>query len=604
MVPVYRHMSDPSLLKWLTKGKTQNNESLHSMIWSPCSKTVFVSHRKLQDAVARAVGSLNANAGGGEDRLRHAKLVWDLCVALWGDVTEVLMEKGVSEAHRDNYEYQDSRKTAFSRWLADATAQTTHTDLIQTKPGSLEKMFLLLAAHQVAQACECAQENDNHRLALALSQPPGANVPRQMFFKQLEDWQNCKMEPFIERDLLKVYCLQAGLMIWTTPLVDINTCEGLDWKRCLALHFWYNRQPTEGVREALAAYDAAFHGDKVYAEPPVAPYIAGEKYLGDINELEAYDMCYHLLKLYCDKCYPLHQILAPSTYTAAPLDHNLSWHLSQALYALDYKNMTAYQVGCLHTSYAAQLESLGLWHWAVFVLLHLTDSHQRECEVRQVLTRHIGLDNTEEYKLREKFLEDDLHIPPTWIHFAKAVRGRNERRYEQEAWHLQKAGLLNDSHLIILKHIAPDAIINENYNYLKQFLVGLRDTEDESNITDWKTEGAVYMDYINMMQTLNQLKEGEPSGYEVERLQAEVVSLMNRIDQIKCDTALHRLCQSEMAKRADNLMLTLFVMQHPPQPPPTRFFTQELGTLHLPEDYALQRLGQLTRSYMQELSAS
>ena len=49
--------------------------------------------------------------------------------------------------------------------------------------------------------------------------------------------------------------------------------------------------------------------------------------------------------------------------------------------------------------------------------------------------------------------------------------------------------------------------VPENYNYLKQFLVGLRDAEDESNITDWKTEGAVYMDYINMMQTLNQLKE-------------------------------------------------------------------------------------------------
>jgi len=47
----------------------------------------------------------------------------------------------------------------------------------------------------------------------------------------------------------------------------------------------------------------------------------------------------------------------------------------------------------------------------------------------------------------------------------------------------------------------------ENYDYLKRFLVGLRDTEDETSIKDWKTEGAVYMDYINMMQTLNQLKE-------------------------------------------------------------------------------------------------
>ena len=38
-----------------------------------------------------------------------------------------------------------------------------------------------------------------------------------------------------------------------------------------------------------------------------------------------------------------------------------------------------------------------------------------------MLIRHIGLDNTEDYKLREKFLEDDLHIPPKWIHFAKVT---------------------------------------------------------------------------------------------------------------------------------------------------------------------------------------
>ncbi len=61
------------------------------------------------------------------------------------------------------------------------------------QPGSLQKTFLLLAAHQMAKACECAQENDNHRLALALSMPPGAHVPRQMFFKQLSDWQNVQV---------------------------------------------------------------------------------------------------------------------------------------------------------------------------------------------------------------------------------------------------------------------------------------------------------------------------------------------------------------------------------------------------------------------------
>ena len=40
--------SDSNLLKRLAKGKTQNsNESLHNVIWSRCSKTVFVSRRKI-----------------------------------------------------------------------------------------------------------------------------------------------------------------------------------------------------------------------------------------------------------------------------------------------------------------------------------------------------------------------------------------------------------------------------------------------------------------------------------------------------------------------------------------------------------------------------
>ena len=62
-VPIYKSMSDPNLLKRMLKGKTQNgNECLHSVIWSGCTKTVLVGHRKLKCAVARVVGSFNAGA--------------------------------------------------------------------------------------------------------------------------------------------------------------------------------------------------------------------------------------------------------------------------------------------------------------------------------------------------------------------------------------------------------------------------------------------------------------------------------------------------------------------------------------------------------------
>ena len=63
MLPVYRRMSDPNLLKRLAKGKTQNpNECLHSVVWSRCPKTVFVGRQKLHGAPASAVSCFNTGA--------------------------------------------------------------------------------------------------------------------------------------------------------------------------------------------------------------------------------------------------------------------------------------------------------------------------------------------------------------------------------------------------------------------------------------------------------------------------------------------------------------------------------------------------------------
>ena len=60
MVPVYERMSDTNLLGRMVKGKTQNaNESLHSVIWSRCPKTVFVGVRRVCGAVASAIARFN-----------------------------------------------------------------------------------------------------------------------------------------------------------------------------------------------------------------------------------------------------------------------------------------------------------------------------------------------------------------------------------------------------------------------------------------------------------------------------------------------------------------------------------------------------------------
>ncbi|NXS93869.1 NUP98 protein, partial [Jacana jacana] len=111
-------------------------------------------------------------------------------------------------------------------------------------------------------------------------------------------------------------------------------------------------------------------GEK-YACCPLPPYLEESGCVIEEDENAGRplrDVCFHLLKLYSDRLYELDQLLDPRSVTSDPLDYRLSWHLWEVLRALNYTHL--FRQGVLNASYAAQLESEGLWEWAVFVLLH------------------------------------------------------------------------------------------------------------------------------------------------------------------------------------------------------------------------------------------
>ena len=81
--------------------------------------------------------------------------------------------------------------------------------------------------------------------------------------------------------------------------------------------------------------------------------------------------------------------------------------------------MPMYRQDLTHTNFAAQLESLGLWEWAVFVLLHIDNPESRETSVRHFLARNCQLEPDEHEQLREKFVTNELNVPKEWLHEAK-----------------------------------------------------------------------------------------------------------------------------------------------------------------------------------------
>uniref|UniRef100_A0A7M4FMH4 Nuclear pore complex protein Nup98-Nup96 n=1 Tax=Crocodylus porosus TaxID=8502 RepID=A0A7M4FMH4_CROPO len=550
-----------------------------------------------------------------ENVVKHWGLTWTLCEAIWGNLKE--LEASLEEP--SEYVLTLERRKAFSRWLSQTAAGRIEEEVsLSRHDNHIEAVFSYLTGKRISKACRLAQESGDYRLALLLSQLAGSQEVRELLTMQLVDWHRLQADCFIQEERLRIFALLAGKPVWQlSERKSINVCSQLDWKRCIAIHLWYLLPPTASISKALGMYEAAFQNtleSEKYACCPLPPYLEDSGCVleeDDSTNRPLRDVCFHLLKLYSDRHYDLHQLLDPRSITSDPLDYRLSWHLWEVLRALNYTHLSEQCQGVLNASYAAQLESKGLWEWAIFVLLHTSNAHTREKAVRELLTRHCVLSETSESWTKEAFLTQKLCVPPEWIHEAKAIRARMEGDKHKEALYLFRAGHWNQCHKLIIRHLASDAIINENYKYLKGFLEDLSPPERSTLIQDWDTAGLVYLDYIRVIEMLDRIQQLDCSTYELERLHTKVTSLCNRIEQIQCHSAKDRLAQSDMAKRIANLLRVVLSLQHSPEPAsdstpdlqrvPLRLLAPHIGRLPMPEDYALEELRSLTQSYLREL---
>uniref|UniRef100_A0A8C7JY01 Nuclear pore complex protein Nup98-Nup96 n=1 Tax=Oncorhynchus kisutch TaxID=8019 RepID=A0A8C7JY01_ONCKI len=557
------------------------------------------------------ITDLNQEAGAGDGVLAHWALVWTLCEALWGRLGTPEPEPGTS-----GYLQQLERRRSFSAWLSHSATQRIEQEVgLSHGGGHVEAIFSYLTGHRISDACRLAQKSGDHRLSLLLSQAVGSQYGRELLALQLGDWNRMQTDSFLQEERLRIFALLAGKPVWQSTDCVVNVCSELDWKRCVAVHLWYMLPPTASIADALAKYEAAFQGSaegQKYACAPLPPYLDQSVPL-DMDEEESkrplYDICFHLLKLYSDRHYSLQELLDPLTVTWERLDYRLSWHLWSVLQALHYTHLSPARQGLIHTSYAAQLESAGLWDMAIYVLLHISEDMYvllRERAVREMLQLHCPLLETEESAQKERFLTERLLIPEQWLHLAKATRARRETDRHREALHLYRAGHWNLCHRLVIQHLASDCIINDNHEYLLEFLEGLAVPERCAVIQDWDTAGRVYLDYIRVIQTLHAIQQMDSAGYKLERLHTEVTSLCSRIELLPCSTAKDRLAQSEMAKRVANILRVVLSLQQGGEGGeiPLSQLAPHIGRLPMPEDYALEELRSLTQSYLRQLIVS
>lgn len=233
-----------------------------------------------------------------------------------------------------------------------------------------------------------------------------------------------------------------------------------------------------------------------------------------------------------------------------------SWLLCSLLSSLCYTHLHPTKKAQLHSSFACQLDRLGLWHWAVFVLLHIDQPLLREVAVKSVLDHNCTAD--EELNDQENFIVEKLCVPKSWVYAAKGQSAGYELNYELQVLHLLNAEQWNDCHTVLVKHLAASAIINgrpvvicvknipgnnlslthtDETTLLLRVLEELSDSCSAS-IQGWEQAGSVFLDYLHISSQMTQLAEGreELSEYLLDQLQGGVEKLATRLGGLPCHT--------------------------------------------------------------------
>jgi len=469
------------------------------------------------------------------------------------------------------------------------------------------KVVGLVAGGDVEAACDALQATGDHRSALLMAQLGGGGVPSRLVDQQLERWAEVGADRFIAPERIRLLSLVAGRPVQQGTNETVNTCAELDWERSLAAHLWYLNHPVASISDTLASFEAAWQGPQAYSARPEPAY--SERTNGNWEEegeggTQPLDLKYHLIKLYSDRSHRLESVLAPTTHTADQLDYRTSWLVARVAASLGYKMSSPSNSDRLCSDFAGQLEHLGLWDWAVFVLLHIQAPSVRESSVMSVLERHVSLEDEEG---REGWLLDNLGVPEVWMAKARAILARTRGKHTILAQQLIKAGDFNEAHKVIIAEIAPSAILSQNYQQLEAFLRCIAQTSTAEKIRGWESEGNIYLQFLDVdtaITNLRQNRDVQNLGYELERLKPVVNGLVRSVSNLPVHSSIQRLAQSEIAKKTANYLRAVYSFESSsgvPAATTARQLAESLSNLPLPEDYALQELRTLTRSYLAEI---
>jgi len=139
--------------------------------------------------------------------------------------------------------------------------------------------------------------------------------------------------------------------------------------------------------------------------------------------------------------------------------------------------------------YAFELETQGLWKWAVFVVLHLENSADKTKYIKDILLKNA----TQEQDL--DFLMQQCKVPANYVHEAKAVYYGYKGMYAKAFYHWYNGGFYQQAHDVLVSHmIVSTESLPQKFNDIETIVEKLE--QKREYIRDWDNQGKVLYTFL------------------------------------------------------------------------------------------------------------
>jgi len=526
---------------------------------------------------------IKVNRKGGpsrDEKYKYESEIWYLVEMLWGTPSDIFANDPSS-----SYSHQLYRRNALSRWFSDTTASSAEEDIrslpkdISAEEKECATIFYYLTTKKISEAVEVALQEKDFRFAALVSQAASSNA---LFKKNIEtqviQWNNMKSFDVINQYRQYIYHVLSGEIKGGASFVD--------WRRGLALYFWYGRDVSmkydkfDNLQLALSLYENACK--KSEARPPLPDYLLKPAYKDKLEEEpDIFDLSYHLLKLFSQpETYSIEQVLQPKNYDEHLFNYHLSWHLHKVLRAvIDVSamgpelarrwNVLDYEVTM---NYAFQLETMGHWEWALYVLLNIyspfenlslkfsqlvpqssdNDNVQQqkhshypsdigstyviEHAFREILNRNVA--DLVAHPEKRNFLTQDLEIPETWIKAAEAIYQHYKKNYRVELDLLIESQQWEAAHRNLMDNLLYQLILHEKYQELTHLLQILSNHIKE--LEEWHNKGGLFLNFLKLIEKCKTVIQLENvATKDLERLVFELNQILQKIQVWQKNNSSH-----------------------------------------------------------------